>query len=622
MKSGVKKQIFEKSSDYSSKIKLVCNLIVLCVVFVTIITRKMYLNKTEMVDLGFLLLFISAFSFYSNDGVTFYPSRLSKVVQKIKFFIPILLYVLLGVLFFLNQSESLFLKILYMIYGIFFALELMKKVEMKSRQEQLYVKDKEKNIVIYGAGEAGMMLAKEFLNNPKSPYKIVGFLDDDKSKIGKSIYGIEILGDRKEIKSLEKTNKIDKIFIAIPSVSKSEINKIINEIKFYTKDRITIKIVPGLLELLKGSLISTQLRDVRIEDLLGRDEIRINYENIKKIIEDKIVLVTGGAGSIGSELVRQIARFNPARLIALDINENDLYFLQLELKRRYPNLDLICEMCNIRERTKLEFLLQKYQPKVIFHAAAHKHVPMMENNPEEAIKNNIFGTKNVVELAVKYRVDRFVLISTDKAVNPTNIMGATKRACELIVKKNSSKGLTKFMIVRFGNVLGSNGSVIPIFNTLLKEGRNLTVTHKEITRYFMTISEAVQLVLEAGAIGKGGELFVLDMGEPVKIYELAKTMIKLSNANVGIDIVGLRPGEKLYEELLYDVKKATKTSNKKIYISKSESADDETDVEYHLELLKEAVKVPEKERLKNIMKSFIKTYKEVKNEKDNTIISA
>lgn len=620
--NDMKRIIFKRDNNYSTKSKLLYNSCILCVVFVTVITKKVTLNRSELVDLSYLFLFICIFNLSFNEITYLYSSKNSKTREKFKIFIPAILYVLLIVTFFIKGNVNAILKILYLIYGVLLLVDTVKRVDFKTQKEEVVTKEKEKNIVIYGAGEAGIILAKEFLGNPKSPYNIVGFLDDDRDKIGKTIYGIKILGDRKEIKRLEKTNKVDKIFIAMPSVSSSELNKIVSEIKFYTKNRMDIKIVPGLLELLKDSLISTQLRDVKIEDILGRDEIKIDDENIKKIIEARVVMVTGGAGSIGSELVRQIARFKPSKLVALDINENDLYFLQLEIKRKYPEVNLVCEMCNIREREKLEFVIQNYHPKVIFHAAAHKHVPMMENNPEEAIKNNIFGTKNVVELANKYDVDRFVLISTDKAVNPTNIMGATKRACELIVRENIAKGKTKFMTVRFGNVLGSNGSVIPIFNRLLKEGRNLTVTHKEITRYFMTISEAVQLVLEAGAIGNGGELFVLDMGEPVKIYELAKAMIRLSNANVGIDIVGLRPGEKLYEELLYDVKKATKTSNKKIYISKSESVDDKTDVNYHLELLKEAVKVPEKERIKNIMKNFIRSYREVKNEQSSTIISA
>lgn len=361
--------------------------------------------------------------------------------------------------------------------------------------------------------------------------------------------------------------------------------------------------------LTKGRELANQLRNVRIEDLLGRDEICINDTGIRSLIEGKTIFVTGGAGSIGSELARQIAKYNPKQLVAIDINENDIYFLELELHRVFPNLKFVSEICNIREREKLEFLFEKYRPNIVFHAAAHKHVPLMEHNPEEAIKNNIFGTKNVAECADKHGVQRMVLISTDKAVNPTNLMGASKRACELVIEHmNKIAKNTKFMAVRFGNVLGSHGSVIPIFRNLLEEGKNLTVTHKDITRYFMTIPEAAQLVIEAGSIGKGGEIFILDMGKPVRIYDLAKSMIKLSNANVGIDIVGLRPGEKLFEELLYDVNNAIKTDNKKIFITK---VDGNTDISKFFEKLEECTHNPDVDKIKEVMKEVVVSYKEV-----------
>ncbi|MGL5050355.1 MAG: UDP-N-acetylglucosamine 4,6-dehydratase family protein, partial [Fusobacteriaceae bacterium] len=306
---------------------------------------------------------------------------------------------------------------------------------------------------------------------------------------------------------------------------------------------------------------------------------------------------------------RQIAKYSPKKLILIDYNENDLYFLELELKRSFKNLDIQPEIANIREADKVELLFKKYLPNIIFHAAAHKHVPLMEHNPEEAVKNNIFGTKKVAEMAIKYSAERFVLISTDKAVNPTNVMGATKRACELVVESMNGRSNTKFMAVRFGNVLGSNGSVIPIFKKLISEGKNLTLTHPDITRYFMTIPEAAQLVIEAGSLGKGGELFILDMGEPVKIIDLAHTMIKLSNADVGVEIVGLRPGEKLYEELLYDVTAAIKTENNKIFITEIDSMN--IDLELHLEKLTEALKNPIKDEIKACMKEFVTTYKEI-----------
>ncbi|MBS5037427.1 MAG: polysaccharide biosynthesis protein, partial [Fusobacterium sp.] len=370
-----------------------------------------------------------------------------------------------------------------------------------------------KRTLIYGAGEAGAILARESMTNPYFPYELVGFIDDDEKKIGSEMYNIKVLGNKDSLEMIIKNEKIEEVLLALPSIHSLDIRRIVERIQ--KLDGVKIKTVPSISEILDNESLASQIRDVRIEDLLGRDEIVINDGSIRGLIEGKTIFVTGGAGSIGSELARQIAKFNPKKLVTLDVNENDTYFLSLELKRKYPNLDLVSEICNIREKDKLEFLFNKYRPNVVFHAAAHKHVPLMEHNPEEAIKNNIFGTKKVAECADKYCVERMVLISTDKAVNPTNLMGASKRACELVIEHmNKVSKNTKFMAVRFGNVLGSNGSVIPIFKKLISEGKNLTVTHKDITRYFMTIPEAAQLVIEAGAIGKGGEIFILDMGKP------------------------------------------------------------------------------------------------------------
>ncbi|MDO4690255.1 MAG: nucleoside-diphosphate sugar epimerase/dehydratase [Fusobacterium sp.] len=466
----------------------------------------------------------------------------------------------------------------------------------------------EKRVLIYGAGEAGAMLAKESLTNNKFPYDIVGFIDDSTKKVGTYIYNIKVLGDRNSIEKIVSREKINEIIITLPSVHSSELRKIIDRIKEIRN--IKIKMLPSVTNLVSETDLSHQIREVKVEDLLGRDEVEINDINIRTLIENKVIFVTGGAGSIGSELSRQIAKYSPKKLINLDINENSIYFLELEIKRFYPKLDLVSEICSVRDREKLELLFEKYRPNIIFHAAAHKHVPLMEHNPEEAIKNNIFGTKNVAECADKYKVDRMVLISTDKAVNPTNIMGATKRACELIIQDMTKISKhTKYMAVRFGNVLGSNGSVIPIFKKLIDEGKNLTITHKDITRYFMTIPEAAQLVIEAGALGNGGEIFILDMGKPVKIYDLAKTMIKLSNADIGIDIVGLRPGEKLYEELLYDVNSAIKTENKKIFITNIE--DGQVDIRNFYGLLEDCVKRANIDEIKCVMKDLVRSYKEV-----------
>ncbi|WP_330112139.1 nucleoside-diphosphate sugar epimerase/dehydratase (plasmid) [Cetobacterium somerae] len=474
-----------------------------------------------------------------------------------------------------------------------------------------------KTIVVYGAGEMGVQLIREAKINRDFQYNIVGLIDDDLKKRGTYLNGVKVLGNIDELEEILDRKKIESLIIAISNIEKDSIKSIVERCR---QQNVKVKILPQVGEILSNDKLSNQIRDVSIEDLLGREQILVNGDSIEKLINNKVVFVTGGAGSIGSELARQIARHNPQKLITIDVNENDLYFLELELKRKYKNLNLQSEICNIREQDKLEILFKRYRPNLVFHAAAHKHVPLMEHNPEEAIKNNIFGTKNVSEMAIKYGVERFVLISTDKAVNPTNIMGATKRACELVVEEMNKRSETKFMAVRFGNVLGSNGSVIPIFKKLISEGKNLTLTHPDITRYFMTIPEAAQLVIEAGALGNGGELFILDMGAPIKIMDLAKTMIELSNAPVNIEIVGLRPGEKLYEELLYDINKATKTDNNKIFITDIDRMN--VDLEYHLEKLKIAIKDPKKDELKDLMKKFVQTYREGSYEKGNQPISA
>lgn len=465
----------------------------------------------------------------------------------------------------------------------------------------------EERVLVYGAGEAGAILAQESMTNPIFPYHIVGFLDDDPKKKDTYIYNIKVLGNKENLEEIIKREKVSEVLLALPSLHSSEMRNIVDRIK--SVGNVEIKTVPTIAEILENRELASQLRKVRIEDLLGRDEIIINDGNIRNLIEGKVIFVTGGAGSIGSELSRQIAKYSPKQLVNIDINENSIYFLELEMKRKHPNLELISEICNVREKKKLEILFEKYRPNIVFHAAAHKHVPLMEHNPEEAIKNNIFGTKNVAECADKYGVEKMVLISTDKAVNPTNLMGASKRACELVIQHmNKVAKNTKYMAVRFGNVLGSSGSVIPIFRKLLEEGKNLTLTHKDITRYFMTIPEAAQLVIEAGSLGNGGEIFILDMGKPVKIYDLAQTMIKLSNSNVGIDIVGLRPGEKLFEELLYDINSAIKTENKKIFITKIE--DGEVDITQFFERLWEAGQQANVDEIKDVMKKLVVSYKE------------
>ena len=464
------------------------------------------------------------------------------------------------------------------------------------------------NVLIYGAGEAGVLLVKESRINPNFSYRIVGFLDDNPNKKGGKVYGLRVLGGLEDVEKVVEKNDVSKIIISMPSVEQSKISNILKELN-KLKD-ISVKILPNVDNLIEEGNLSTQLRNIKLEDLLGREEIKINTKEVFDFIQDKIVFVTGGGGSIGSELINQIAKYNPKKIINIEINENASYLMELELKRKYPYLDYKTEIASVRDMDKLDMLFNKYRPEILFHAAAHKHVPLMENNPEEAIKNNIFGTKNVAECSLKYKLESVVLISTDKAVNPTNVMGATKRVCEMIFQKYSEKDSnTKFMAVRFGNVLGSNGSVIPIFSKLIEEGKNLTLTHKDIIRYFMTIPEAAQLVIEAATIGKGGEILILDMGEPVKIYDLAKNMIKLSGSNVGIDIVGLRPGEKLFEELLYDINSSEKTSNNKIFITNMENEKVQVDIDDYYTILKDLIKNNDTVGMRRTLASIIGTFK-------------
>lgn len=464
------------------------------------------------------------------------------------------------------------------------------------------------NVLIYGAGEAGVLLVKESRINPNFSYRIVGFLDDNPNKKGGKVYGLKVLGGLEDVEKIVEKNDVSKIIISMPSAEQSKISSILKELN-KLKD-ISVKILPNVDNLIEEGNLSTQLRNIKLEDLLGREEIKINTKEVFDFIQDKIVFVTGGGGSIGSELINQIAKYNPKKIVNIEINENASYLMELELKRKYPYLDYKTEIASVRDLDKLDMLFDKYKPEILFHAAAHKHVPLMENNPEEAIKNNIFGTKNVAECCLKYKLESVVLISTDKAVNPTNVMGATKRVCEMIFQKYSEKDSnTKFMAVRFGNVLGSNGSVIPIFSKLIEEGKNLTLTHKDIIRYFMTIPEAAQLVIEAATIGKGGEILILDMGEPVKIYDLAKNMIKLSGSNVGIDIVGLRPGEKLFEELLYDVNSSEKTSNNKIFITNMENEKVQVDIDDYYTILKDLIKNNDTVGMRRTLASIIGTFK-------------
>ena len=426
-----------------------------------------------------------------------------------------------------------------------------------------------KRIMIVGAGTSGSVILKEMTTSSLVNGCVVCFVDDDKNKAGKFLNGVPVAGNRNDIPRLAEEYKIDEIYIAIPSASARERKAII---EICRETGCQVKILPGIYQLINGEVSIAKLRNVEIEDLLGRDPIRVNLDEIMGYVSGKVVLVTGGGGSIGSELCRQVASHNPKQLIIFDIYENNAYDIQLELKEKYPDLDLVVLIGSVRNTHRIETVFEKYRPDIVYHAAAHKHVPLMEDSPNEAIKNNVFGTYKTAKAADKYGTSRFVLISTDKAVNPTNIMGASKRMCEMVVQMMNARSKTDFVAVRFGNVLGSNGSVIPLFKKQIEQGGPVTVTHPDIIRYFMTIPEAVSLVLQAGAYAKGGEIFVLDMGEPMKILDLAKNLIRLSGYTPDVDIpivfTGLRPGEKLYEELLMNEEGMQDTPNKLIHIGK------------------------------------------------------
>jgi FlaA1/EpsC-like NDP-sugar epimerase len=462
--------------------------------------------------------------------------------------------------------------------------------------------------MIVGGGSAGVTMIREIQTTNKIEYLPVCVIDDDELKIGKSICNVKIVGTTEEIPKFAERFAIDEILITMPSAPKADIKRVYEICK---KTGCRVKTLPGIYQIVNGEASISALREVRISDLLGRDQVHVNLDEIMGYIENRVVLVTGGGGSIGSELCRQIATHNPKQLIILDIYENNAYDIEQELKRHRPELNLLTLIASVRDMTKMEDVFRKYRPDIVFNAAAHKHVPLMETSPNEAVKNNVFGTLNVARCADKYLSKVFVQISTDKAVNPTNIMGATKRICEMIIQTiGRHSKYTKFVAVRFGNVLGSNGSVIPLFEKQIAEGGPVTVTHKDIIRYFMTIPEAVSLVLEAGAYAKGGQIFVLDMGEPVRIYDLAYNMIKLSGLEPGVDIdivcTGLRPGEKLYEERLMSEEGMQKTPNGLISIANPIPLDEMKLWETLGELRKAAAN--ETPEMKRLVSQLVTTY--------------
>ena len=498
--------------------------------------------------------------------------------------------------------------VMYRLAGRSILSRRMSKYEKINKNQD----NKANNLLIIGAGMGAREIIIAIKNNMRDKYNIVGIIDDDISKINHYILGIKVLGTRYDIPKIAKEKNVDLIFFAINKIDAVSRRKIL---EICQETGVKTRVLPTTEEVINKQGAMNSLRDVQIEDLLGRDPVHLDNKNINSLIKNKTVLVTGGGGSIGLELCRQIVKYDPKRLVILDIYENNLYDIEMELRAEYPKLNLEAIVASVRDKARLNNVFETYKPEIVFHAAAHKHVPLMEKSPLEAIHNNVFGTYNVVNCADEYGVEKFVLISTDKAVNPTNIMGASKRVCEMIVQAKNKVSKTEYVAVRFGNVLGSNGSVIPLFKKQIERGGPVTVTHKDITRFFMTIPEAVQLILQAVTYAKGGEIFVLDMGEPVKIYDLAVSLIKLlgyePNVDIPIEITGLRPGEKLYEEILMSEEGLTSTKHDKIFISKPMHME-MTELEEKLNILKE-LEYNEKysnENIKNVMKEVVTTYRE------------
>ena len=483
---------------------------------------------------------------------------------------------------------------------------------LRSAKHKKQNKKNDIRVMIIGAGEAGNSIIKEIVNSNYSTMSIGCIIDDDSKKWGSFIQGIKVVGGREKILECVDLYSIDEIFIAIPSASKKTIKDLLEICK---ETECKLRSLPGIYQLVNGEVNVSQLRDVEVEDLLGRDPIHVDLDSILGYVSNKTVLVTGGGGSIGSELCRQIAQHKPRKLILVDIYENNAYDVQQELQYKYPNLDLLVLIASVRNTNRMNKIFETYRPDIVYHAAAHKHVPLMETSPNEALKNHVFWTRKTAQAAAYYGTKKFVMISTDKAVNPTNIMGASKRICEMIIQTFNRHYDTEFVAVRFGNVLGSNGSVIPLFKRQIAQGGPVTVTHPDIIRYFMTIPEAVSLVLQAGAYARGGEIFVLDMGEPVKILDLAKNLIRLSGYKVGEDIeiefTGLRPGEKLYEELLMEEEGLQDTANSMIHIGKPIELDEMTFFK-QLKDLKEESK-NESADIRYLIKEIVPTY-QIKND--------
>ncbi|MFN2364141.1 MAG: polysaccharide biosynthesis protein [Halarsenatibacteraceae bacterium] len=605
----------------------------------SLFVNKLY-SKPALLVIDMIMLNLSLYGSFVLRFDTFQPFRYQFG------FIPVITIIGIGSFYISNLYNRLWkyasigelksivksaaiINLLFMTYAYFFQINLPRSIPLinfmlivlslgglrfalrigKDYLEQHKTKEPESNVLIIGAGDAAEIIIREMNKHPELNKRIVGLIDDDPAKRSLEIHGIKVVGNRYDIPDIISENNVDEVIIAIPSAPGSDIKEIYKLAS--RKDGVAVKTVPGMYEILQGEVNLTELREVKVEDLLRRDPVELKTDKISSYINGKRILVTGGGGSIGSELCRQVARFDPRSVIIFDIYENNAYLLKRELNEKYPDLDVFTIIGDVRDPDKLNYLFARLQPEVVFHAAAHKHVPLMENNPGEAVKNNIFGTKNVATMADRYGTDKFVLISTDKAVNPTNVMGATKRVAEMIIQDFDKRSRTDFTAVRFGNVLGSCGSVVPIFKDQIAEGGPVTVTHEEVTRYFMTIPEAVQLVMQAGSISHGGEVFVLDMGEPVKIIDLARDLISLSGYEPGVDIeieiIGLRPGEKLYEELMSDSENNQATEHERIFISDL-AEKPEYNLMNEIEKLWNLIDRDDNLRLIDKLKDLVKTY--------------
>ncbi len=548
------------------------------------------------------------FNLYNSVWIFVSSNELLRIVAA--YIVLAVLFVPAAILKKMDMPKSYYIMGMILSFGftaaIRFSYRVMRQVRLFVRRS-ISAKEK-KNVMIIGAGMAGRSLVAEFRNSEHINDKVVCVIDDNPTKLGKMLGGVPIVGNRDDIPQAVKKYKVGKIIYAI-AASDSETRKKILDI--CSRTGCQVQVIPAVYQLVNGEANVSKLRKVDAQDLLGRDPIKVNMDEIYEFISGKVVMVTGGGGSIGSELCRQIARSSPKQLIIFDIYENNAYEIQMELEREYPQLNLEVLIGSVRNTARLDYVVGTYKPDIVFHAAAHKHVPLMEDSPNESIKNNVFGTYKMAQAAAKYSVKRFVLISTDKAVNPTNIMGASKRLCEMVVQMMNRQTETEFVAVRFGNVLGSNGSVIPLFKKQIEAGGPVTVTHPDIIRYFMTIPEAVSLVLQAGFYAKGGEIFVLDMGEPVKIDTMARQLIRLSGFEPDVDIkveyTGLRPGEKLYEELLMKEEGMQDTENKLIHIGKPIEMDDEL-FKKQLQQLDSAAK-DETCDIKSLVAEIVPTYK-------------